>query len=128
MTMPRKVNLADELALFSERFQPRIVGAVNDSHVKIVKLEGEFVWHHHEREDEMFLVLSGRLHIRFRDGEVAIDPGELIVVPRGVEHCPYADEETHVMLFEPKSTVNTGSAGGERTYVPKDARSPDREG
>lgn len=118
MPMPQKVNLAEKLSLFSERFQPRIVGEVNDTHVKIVKLEGEFVWHHHADEDEMFLVLRGRLNIRFRDGEVAVDPGELVVVPRGVEHCPYADEETHVMLLEPKSTVNTGSAGGERTYVP----------
>jgi mannose-6-phosphate isomerase-like protein (cupin superfamily) len=122
--MPRKVNLAEKLSLFTERFQPRIVGSVNDTHVKVVKVEGEFVWHHHEREDEMFLVLSGRLRMRFRDGEVAIDPGELIVVPRGVEHCPQADEETHVMLFEPKSTVNTGSAGGERTYVPREAADP----
>ena len=116
--MPQKVNLADKLALFTERFQPRVVGAVNESHVKVVKLEGEFLWHHHEHEDEMFLVLRGRLHMRFRDGEVALEPGELIVVPRGVEHCPYADEETHVMLVEPKTTVNTGSAGGDRTYVP----------
>jgi len=128
MPIPAKVNLAETLSRFSERFQPRIVGSVNDTHVKVVKLEGEFVWHHHEREDEMFLVLSGRLHIRFRDGEAVIDPGELIVVPRGVEHCPYAGEETHVMLFEPKSTVNTGSAGGERTYVPTEARVPDPEG
>jgi mannose-6-phosphate isomerase-like protein (cupin superfamily) len=118
MPMPQKVNLADRLALFTERFQPRVVGEVNESHVKVVKLEGEFLWHHHAQEDEMFLVLRGRLHVRFRDGEVALDPGELIVVPRGVEHCPYADEETHVVLFEPKTTVNTGSAGGERTYVP----------
>jgi mannose-6-phosphate isomerase-like protein (cupin superfamily) len=118
MPMPEKVNLADKLALFTERFQPRIVGAVNESHVKVVKLEGEFLWHHHAQEDEMFLVLRGRLRMRFREGEVALEPGELIVVPRGVEHCPYADEETHVMLVEPKTTVNTGSAGGGRTYVP----------
>jgi len=119
MPMPQKVNLADKLALFSERFQPRVVGEVNDSHVKIVKLQGEFVWHHHEREDEMFLVLRGRLRMRFRDGEAVLEPGELIVVPRGVEHCPSAEEETHVMLVEPRTTVNTGSAGGERTYEAK---------
>jgi mannose-6-phosphate isomerase-like protein (cupin superfamily) len=116
MPLPAKVNLAEKLSLFSEHFQPRIVGEVNEAHVKVVKLQGEFVWHHHEAEDEMFLVLAGRLHIRFREGELALDPGELVIVPRGVEHCPYADEETHVMLFEPKTTVNTGSAGGERTY------------
>ncbi|HKB70084.1 MAG TPA: cupin domain-containing protein [Thermoanaerobaculia bacterium] len=116
--MPQKVNLAEKLSFFSERFQPRIVGEVGDMHVKVVKLEGEFVWHHHENEDEMFLVLKGRFRIRFRDGELSLDPGELVIVPRGVEHCPYADEEVHVMLFEPKSTVNTGTAGGERTFVP----------
>ena len=120
MPMPRKVNLAEKLASFSERYQPRIVGEVNDAHVKVVKLEGEFVWHHHAEEDEMFLVLRGRLEMRFRDGEVVLGPGELIVVPRGVEHCPVAGEETHVMLVEPKTTVNTGSAGGERTYLPKE--------
>ncbi len=116
MPMPQKINLAEKLSLFSERFQPRIVGEVNDMHVKVVKLKGEFVWHHHDDEDEMFLVLKGKFYIRFRDGELALDPGEFVVVPRGVEHCPYATEEVHVMLFEPKTTVNTGTAGGERTY------------
>jgi mannose-6-phosphate isomerase-like protein (cupin superfamily) len=117
--MPQKVNLAEKLSLFSEHFQPRIVGEVGDMHVKLVKLRGEFVWHHHENEDEMFLVLKGRLDIRFRDGEVSLGPGEFVVVPRGVEHCPNANEEVHAMLFEPKSTVNTGTAGGVRTYEPK---------
>jgi mannose-6-phosphate isomerase-like protein (cupin superfamily) len=120
MSMPHKVNLAEKLSLFAERYQPKIVGEVNEAHVKVVKILGEFVWHHHEREDEMFLVVKGRLHIRFRDGEVALDPGEFVIVPRGVEHCPYANEEAQVMLFEPKTTVNTGSAGGERTVVPKE--------
>ena len=119
MPMPQKVNLVGKLSLVSEHFQPRIVGEVGDMHVKVVKLRGEFVWHHHENEDEMFLVLKGTFHVRFRDGEVALGPGEFIVVPRGVEHCPYAEEEVHVMLFEPKTTVNTGSAGGERTYEAK---------
>ena len=119
MPIPQKVNLAEKLSRFFEQWQPKIVGEVNDAHVKVVKLQGEFVWHHHEREDEMFLVVKGSLHIRFRDGEVALEPGEFIVVPKGVEHCPYADDEAHVMLFEPKTTVNTGSAGGERTVVPE---------
>ena len=119
MPIPRIINLAEKLSLFSEQWQPKIVGEVNDAHVKVVKLQGEFVWHHHEKEDEMFLVVKGRLHIRFRDGEVALEPGEFVVVPKGVEHCPYASEEVHVMLFEPKTTVNTGSAGGEKTVVPK---------
>ena len=119
MPIPQKVNLAEKFSRFSERWQPKIVGEVNEAHVKVVKLQGEFVWHHHEGEDEMFLVVKGSLHIRFRDGEVALEPGEFIVVPKGVEHCPYADDEAHVMLFEPKTTVNTGSAGGERTVVPE---------
>jgi mannose-6-phosphate isomerase-like protein (cupin superfamily) len=117
MTMPQKIDLAEKLSFFSERFQPRVVGELGDMHVKVVKLQGEFVWHHHEKEDELFLVLKGTLHIRFREGELELGPGQLVVVPRGVEHCPYASEEVHVMLIEPKTTVNTGSAGGERTYV-----------
>lgn len=118
MPTPQKINLAEKLALFSEPWQPRIVGAVGDMHVKVVKLRGEFVWHRHENEDEMFLVVSGRLDMRFREGEVALGPGELVIVPRGVEHCPFAPEEAHVLLFEPKTTVNTGDAGGERTWMP----------
>lgn len=117
--MPRKVNLAEKLSLFSERWQPRIVGAVGGMHVKLVKLQGEFVWHRHEDEDEMFLVLHGTLRIRFRDGEAVLAPGEMLVVPRGVEHCPFAAEEVHALLFEPATTVNTGDAGGERTVEAK---------
>ena len=109
------VNLADTLAAIEECWSPKIVAAVNECHVKLVRLQGEFVWHAHETEDELFLVLKGRLRMRFRDGEAVISPGELIVVPRGVEHCPVADEEVHVMLLEPASTVNTGTAGGGRT-------------
>jgi mannose-6-phosphate isomerase-like protein (cupin superfamily) len=119
VTAPRKVNLGEKLSLFSERWQPRIVGEVGDMHVKVVKLQGEFVWHRHEHEDEMFLVLRGRLRMRFRDGESLLGPGEMIVVPKGVEHCPDAREEVHVLLFEPKTTVNTGDAGGERTFEAK---------
>ncbi len=110
-----KVNLAQKLSLFSDRWSPKIVGEVNDFYVKLVKLQGEFVWHKHDLEDELFLVLAGRLTIRFRDGEVELRPGELVVVPKGVEHLPVADEEVHVMLVEPKSTLNTGDAVTDRT-------------
>ena len=110
-----KVNLAAKLALIDEPWSPKAVGEVNDFHVKLVKLQGEFVWHSHDVEDELFLVLQGRLRMQFRDHEVGLDPGELIVVPHGIEHRPVADEEVHVLLLEPKSTVNTGTAGGERT-------------
>jgi mannose-6-phosphate isomerase-like protein (cupin superfamily) len=110
-----KVNLSEKLSLFSDRWSPKVVGEINDFHVKLVKLEGEFVWHAHETEDELFLVLKGRLRMRFRDRELTIDPGEFVVVPHGIEHCPVADEEVHVLLLEPKSTINTGAGGGPRT-------------
>jgi len=119
MAVPKKVNLAEKLSLFSEHFHPKIVGELNDSHVKVVKLQGEFVWHHHEAEDEMFLVLKGTLHIRFRDGEVSVEPGEFLIVTKGVEHCPYATEEVHLVLLEPKSTVNTCNVASDRTAVPE---------
>jgi mannose-6-phosphate isomerase-like protein (cupin superfamily) len=111
----QKVSLADKLARFDELWSPKIVAAVNNFHVKLVKLRGEFVWHDHADEDELFLVLHGTLRMQLRDREVAVGPGELIVVPRGVEHRPVADGEVHVLLLEPQSTVNTGTAGGERT-------------
>ena len=95
----------------------KIVAELNGQHVKVVKLLGEFVWHHHEAEDELFLVLEGRLAMEFRDRTVTLGPGELIVVPHGVEHRPVAADEVHVLLFEPESTVNTGTAGGERTVA-----------
>jgi len=110
-----KIDLARKLALFEERWSPRIVGEVGEMHVKLVKLQGEFVWHQHESEDELFLVLKGRLTMRFRDGETTLGPGEMIIVPKGVEHMPVANEETHVMLFEPKTTLNTGDVRNERT-------------
>ena len=110
-----KVNLASKLALFSDHFSPKIVGELNDSHVKLVKVLGEFVWHRHEKEDELFLVLEGRLTICLRDGDVVLDPGEFVVIPRGVEHKPVAAEECQVLLLEPKSTLNTGDARNERT-------------
>lgn len=112
-----KVNLADAFARFSDHWSPKIVGEINDSHVKLAKLKGEFVWHHHEREDELFLVVKGRLLMRFRDREVWLEPGEFIIVPKGVEHLPVAPEECEVVLLEPKSTLNTGNVVNERTVA-----------
>lgn len=109
------INLADKLAQFSDHWNPRIVAELNGQHVRLAKLEGGFVWHAHEHEDEAFLVLSGVLTIEFRDKSVELREGEMIVVPRGVEHRPVAHDECAVMLFEPASVVNTGTAGGERT-------------
>ena len=111
-----KVSLAQKLALFDDHWNPKIVGELNDSFVKLVKLKGEFVWHHHEAEDELFLVLKGSLLMRFRDKDVRVDEGEFIIVPRGIEHQPIADEEVHIMLLEPKSTLNTGNIEDERTH------------
>ena len=110
-----KVNLAQAFARFDEAWSPKVAGDVNEFQVKLVKLRGEFVWHHHEREDELFLVVKGRLRMQFRDRTVVVEPGELIVVPHGVEHCPAADGECHVLLLEPKSTLNTGNVANERT-------------
>lgn len=109
------VNLADKLAQFSELWSQKQVAVLNDYEVKLAKLKGEFVWHTHEDTDELFLVISGRLTIQLRDGDVVLEPGELFVVPRGVEHCPRADEETAILLFEPAGTINTGDAGGPMT-------------
>lgn len=110
-----KVNLAQKLALFSEHWSPKVVGDLNGQQVKLVKLQGPFVWHHHENEDELFLVLHGRLRMELKDRTVDVDPGEFIIIPRGVEHRPVAQEEVHVLLFEPASTLNTGNVRGERT-------------
>ena len=110
-----KVNLADKLALFDEYWSPKVVGELNGQMVKLVKLNGEFVWHKHDQEDELFLVLKGRLKIRLRDRDVDLDEGEFFIVPRGVEHQPLAAEEVHVLLFEPASTLNTGDIRNERT-------------
>ncbi|WP_164010754.1 cupin domain-containing protein [Pyxidicoccus trucidator] len=110
-----KVNLAEKLALFSEHWSPRIVGELNGQQVKVVKLQGPFVWHHHEAEDELFLVLQGHLRMELKDRTVDVKPGEFIIIPRGVEHRPVAEEEVHVLLFEPASTLNTGNTRGERT-------------
>jgi mannose-6-phosphate isomerase-like protein (cupin superfamily) len=113
--VPVKVTLADKLERIARRWDPKIVAELNGQQVKLVKLEGAFLWHHHEREDELFLVISGRLRIEFRDGDVELGPGELVVVPRGVEHRPVAEGEVHVLLFEPASTLNTGDVRNERT-------------
>jgi mannose-6-phosphate isomerase-like protein (cupin superfamily) len=109
------INLKDKFARFSEQWSPKNVARLNDYHVKVVKLQGEFVWHSHEETDELFLVHRGEMVILLRDGEVRLGPGELFVVPQGVEHCPMAEEECEVLLIEPAGTVNTGDAGGERT-------------
>jgi mannose-6-phosphate isomerase-like protein (cupin superfamily) len=110
-----KVNLGEKLALFDEHWSPKIVGELNGQHVKLVKFLGEFVWHHHDEEDELFFVVKGRFRMEFRDRSVWVEDGEFIVVPRGVEHRPVAEEEVHVMLFEPVSTLNTGNATSELT-------------
>jgi mannose-6-phosphate isomerase-like protein (cupin superfamily) len=112
---PDKVNLAEKLGQFAERWSPRIVGELNGQHVKLVKLEGEFIWHQHEKEDELFLVLQGHLDIHLRERVVGLDSGEFLIVPRGVEHKPVASGEVHVLLFEPVSTLNTGNVRNERT-------------
>ncbi len=109
------VNLEEKLSQFSEHWSPKIVGEVNDAYVKLVKFRGEFVWHHHDHEDEMFLVLKGRLRMRLRDRDLWVGPGEFVIVPRGVEHMPVAEGEVHVLLFEPRSTLNTGNVVNERT-------------
>jgi mannose-6-phosphate isomerase-like protein (cupin superfamily) len=115
------INLADKLALLPGPYQPGLIGYLNDYKLLVVKVLGEFVWHKHDETDDFFLVLSGRLTIQLRDrDDVVLGPGELFVVPRGVEHCPKADEETHVLLIEPRDTVNTGDAGGELTAAPID--------
>jgi mannose-6-phosphate isomerase-like protein (cupin superfamily) len=113
--MTEKVNLAQKLRLFDEHWQPKIVARINDNDVRIVKVKGEFVWHKHDDTDDFFLVLQGHLTIQLRDRNVELDAGELFVVPRGVEHCPHADEEASVLLIEPAGTINTGDAGGPLT-------------
>jgi mannose-6-phosphate isomerase-like protein (cupin superfamily) len=109
------VNLADKFAQISEYYSPKILGEVNDCAIKAVRVKGEFVWHHHDIEDELFLVLKGTLRMKFRDHEAIIREGEFVIVPHGVEHLPIADEEVHLILVEPKSTLNTGNVTNERT-------------
>lgn len=111
------INLKDKFSLFTDHWHPRILGEVNDCHIKVVKLKGEFVWHHHDNEDELFLVTKGTLRMKFRDHETVVREGEFVIVPRGVEHLPCADEEVHLVLVEPKSTLNTGNVTNERTVA-----------
>jgi mannose-6-phosphate isomerase-like protein (cupin superfamily) len=116
--MDDKVILEEKLAALNKPFQPGIVGYLNDYKLIVVKVLGEFVWHKHDETDDFFLVLDGQLTIQLRDRDVELGPGELFVVPRGVEHCPKAEEEARVLLIEPKETVNTGDAGGDLTAEP----------
>jgi mannose-6-phosphate isomerase-like protein (cupin superfamily) len=112
-----KVNLAHKLGIFHDYWSPKIVGELNESYVKLVKVKGAFVWHHHDAEDELFLVVKGRLLIRLRDRDVRLEEGEFVIIPRGVEHLPVAEEEAHLLVIEPKSTLNTGNVQDERTVA-----------
>jgi mannose-6-phosphate isomerase-like protein (cupin superfamily) len=115
--VPDKVDLIEKFSKFNERWSPKIVGEVNDAYVKIAKIEGEFTWHHHAHEDEMFMVIRGTLIMQFRERNVVLQPGEVLIVPRGVEHCPKAESECHIMMIEPKTTLNTGNVQNERTVA-----------
>ena len=113
--MPEPVNITEKFTRFDEYWSPRIGGELNDSYVKLVKVKGEFVWHHHENEDELFLVIKGRLLMQLRDGDRWVEEGEFIIIPRGVEHRPVAEDECHILLLEPKTTLNTGNVQDEFT-------------
>ncbi|MCW2832561.1 MAG: cupin [Nocardioides sp.] len=115
------IDIADKLSLFSEAWSPKVIARLNDYEIKLAKLKGEFVWHTHDDTDELFLVIEGRLTIQLRAGDVTLGPGQLFVVPRGVEHCPVTDGDVAVMLIEPAGVVNTGSAGGELTAAYDDS-------
>ena len=112
-----KVNIREKFSLFEDRWSPKVIGEVNDAYVKAVKLKGEFVWHHHDEEDELFLVVKGSMVIRLRDRDIRLEEGEFVVIPRGVEHMPVAEEEAHVLLLEPKTTLNTGNVTSGRTVA-----------
>ena len=116
----QKINLAEKLGKFTAHWTPKIVAELNGQHVKLVKFRGEFVWHQHQHEDELFQVVAGRFRMEFRDRTVELGTGEMIVVPHGVEHRPVADEEVSVLLFEPATTLNTGDAGGDKTVTKPD--------
>ena len=115
-----KVNLAQKFSLFQEYWSPKIAGEINDSYIKLGKFKGEFVWHHHEAEDELFLVVRGRLLIKLRDRDIFLEEGEFVIIPKGVEHLPIAEEEAHVLMLEPKTTLNTGNVQNERTIADLD--------
>jgi mannose-6-phosphate isomerase-like protein (cupin superfamily) len=114
---PARINLAEAIGSIDEHWSPRIAGQVNDSYVKLAKIQGEFVWHQHDEEDELFLVLKGRLLMQLRDRDLWLDEGELTIIPHGVEHRPVAEEEVHLLLFEPATTVNTGEEVSKRTVT-----------
>jgi mannose-6-phosphate isomerase-like protein (cupin superfamily) len=118
--MDDKVNVAAALEAFNDAYAPRIVGHLNDYKIEVVKARGEFVWHKHDETDDFFLVLRGRLTIQLRDRDIELSAGEMFVVPRGVEHCPRADDEAHVLLIEPRGTPNTGDAGGPLTATERE--------
>jgi quercetin dioxygenase-like cupin family protein len=120
MSMIEAVNLAQKLALFQEYWSPKVVGELNDNYLKVVKVKGEFAWHKHDEDDEMFLVLKGRLVIQLRDQDITLNEGDFLVVPKGVEHRPVAEDEAHILLIEPKTVVNTGDAADERKIAPED--------
>jgi mannose-6-phosphate isomerase-like protein (cupin superfamily) len=117
--MSYAINLSNKFNLFKEYWKPKIIAELNDSFVKIVKVKGEFVWHHHDDEDELFLVVKGKLMIKLKDRDILLREGELVVIPKGVEHKPVAEEEVHLMLIEPKTTVNTGNVTNEKTAAPE---------
>ena len=112
-----EINLAQKFTLFQDYWKPKIAGELNGQYIKLAKVKGEFVWHRHENEDELFLVVKGKLLIKLRDQDIQLEAGELVVIPRGVEHLPVAEEEVHVLLLEPKSTLNTGDVHNERTVT-----------
>jgi mannose-6-phosphate isomerase-like protein (cupin superfamily) len=113
--MIEKINLSEKFQLIDELWDPRIAGELNDSYLKLARLQGEFLWHHHENEDELFLVVEGHLVIKLREKDIHLDPGELVIIPRGVEHMPVAEQEVHVLLLEPKTTRHTGNVVSERS-------------
>jgi len=115
--MTEVINLIEKFSLFSEQWHPKIAGELNDSYVKLAKVQGEFVWHHHENEDELFFVVKGTLTIKLRERELTIHEGEFAIIPKGVEHLPVAEEEVWIMMLEPKSTSNTGNVENERTVA-----------
>ena len=113
-----KVSLKEKFGCFNDYWKPKIIGEINDAHIKLVKIKGEFTWHHHDNEDELFLVVKGRLLMQLRDGNITVNEGEFIIIPKGTEHCPASiDEEAHVLLMEPKTTLNTGNLVNERTVA-----------
>ena len=113
--MVQKINLSEKFSVFGEHWHPKLVGEVNNVAVKLVKFQGEFVWHHHEHEDELFYVVKGSFTMRLREGDIRVSAGEFVIIPKGTEHQPYAEEEVEVMLIEPATTLNTGNTENERT-------------